>query len=197
MITFKSFRGLLLALLLSSTLLSSCALAPVALEVVIWVGNIALRTAVAELVEKSLDKWFGGDSGSNSAADFITPSVFNSLEGTLVEKYLHIDLSQSGVSGTAEAIYIPRDLLRFQRTTPTSSDWKLSPDSQQLVSERIQIASAQLSLKKLGFYKKKIDGIPGKGTEKAVEKFQKRVSISPATGLLDEATRNALFQYAQ
>ena len=58
-----------------------------------------------------------------------------------------------------------------------------------------QVSYLQLILKNLNLYSLKVDGIFGTGTENAVKKFQKSVTID-ITGTADSSTWNALVPYA-
>jgi hypothetical protein len=60
-------------------------------------------------------------------------------------------------------------------------------------ASNLSLADAQHKLAQLGFYKSKVDGLPGPGTTAAISKFQQANGL-PVSGQLDSATAGALQQ---
>jgi peptidoglycan hydrolase-like protein with peptidoglycan-binding domain len=58
--------------------------------------------------------------------------------------------------------------------------------------DRLRLREDQRALADLGFYKGKVDGIPGKRTNAAIRDFKKQNGFDPSTDTLDAAARTKL-----
>jgi hypothetical protein len=153
--------------------------------------------ALAEIIERGVDALF--EAIFQKAVE-ATPGVVPIEPLSDSEKLLgrkigdHIYLVEGRRAGRSihDEITIPTSEILFMRQDINSA-WQLTPESRIKVLERLEIASAQLSLKDLGYNlgRREVDGILGPKTKAAIKKFQKNKGLSP-TGALDDYTKQLL-----
>ncbi len=175
---------------------SSCPPAnPYFIQAVIIVGGFIVRTTIAEVIEQTVDRifdtLFGKALDETPKAVPIEPLAKNPLLGRKIGDHQYsIEGKRYGRTSSVEFV-VPTKLVLFARADE-NSPWDLTPESRELIHERMDIAGAQLSLHDLGYDPGSVDGIMGKKTKRAIRAFQKDRELLP-TGELNALTRQLLF----
>jgi hypothetical protein len=157
-------------------------------------GTFIIDTTIGMAIEELLDRYVFTTPAKKSVSTDnplgVIPYSPNGLTG-YINYPLKVEIGGQRHGTSTTDFFISAKHLQFQRNSPSGS-WGFSPDSQKLVSERVEVASAQLSLKDLGYNPGRIDGIWGPRTSDAVLAYQKSNNYLPNTGQLDDYTVNAL-----
>ncbi len=183
--------------------LSSCGLfatrvAPYVVSTIIIIGKELKPHVIAAFVEQAIDRGFRflfRSAASNTAeavSDSIVPIDGEGKFGRKVDDPQYKVMGEHQNGEIVHTITVPTEKVLFQRVDRFSK-WTLTPDSEDFIAERLEVASAQVSLRKYGYNPGRIDGILGIKTSKEIKKFQK-VNSLPITGQLDDVTREYLLR---
>lgn len=94
-----------------------------------------------------------------------------------------------------ETILVKKEDITFVRASRDStSEWKMTEFSNNLISTRLNTAAVQISLKSYNINPGRVDGIWGDRTKEAIGEFQSKQGL-PLTKELDEETKKILLNY--
>ncbi|HMO39221.1 MAG TPA: peptidoglycan-binding domain-containing protein [Saprospiraceae bacterium] len=182
----------------SSCHLLTARVAPLVISTVIVIGKELKPHVIAAFVEQAIDKGFhflfkkAAQNTADAVSDSIVPIDGQGLFGRKVDNPQYKVMGNHQNGEINHTIFVEKELVLFQRKNKFSK-WTLTPDSEYLIAERLEVASAQVSLHKYGYNPGSVDGKLGKNTAREIRKFQKANSL-PVTGQLDDVTREYLLR---
>ncbi len=172
--------------------------APFIISKIIVIGSQLKPHVVAAFIERLIDAGFKAifDLAAGNTADAIQSEIVpidgKGLFGRKLGDHEYKVLGDHQNGGIDHTIKIKTTEILFQRANEFSR-WVLTPDSRDLISERLAVASAQVSLDKYGYKPGNVDGKWGPNTSGAVTRFQEDYSL-PVTGQLDDVTKEYLLK---
>lgn len=197
-------KSRMIATFLAMTLMASSSCGLLASQfiktILITVGTGAATTLLVKAAEAFFDKWFDSTpmpekaaNEMNSFQEKVQPIQNNFYFGKITDTE-DVRYQVNGQRAGQESnltISVSNNLILYKRDDLNSTNWQLTPESQIVIRQHLEVAGAQLSLRNLKYECGEVDGDLGPQTRGAIRKFQKDNGL-PQTGELDAITKDML-----